>query len=87
LRHHRGERLDALVVEDTGLAVAGWGGFGSLDSILDMMFGEHARTMHTFDVQRAAEVSHHAMMSTSAEQQPDAEAALDEALRSGLPRR
>jgi hypothetical protein len=74
------------------LALQWLGGEGSealtADSaILDMMFGEHARTMHTFDVQRAAEVSHHAMMSTSAEQQPDAEAAEDEALRSGLPRR
>jgi hypothetical protein len=29
-------------------------------AILDMMFGEHARTKQAFDVQRAAEVSHRA---------------------------
>jgi hypothetical protein len=76
----------------TTLALQWLGGEGlealSADSvILDMVFVEHAHTMHAFDVQRAAEVSHRAMMSTSAEQQPDAEIALDEALRSGFPRR
>ena len=74
------------------LALQWLGGEGSealtADSaILDMMFGEHARTKQAFDVQRAAEVSHRAMISTSAEQQLNAEIALDEALRSGLPRR
>jgi hypothetical protein len=74
------------------LALQWLGGEGSealsADSaILDKMFGEHARTMHAFDVQRAAAVSHRAMMSASADQRPDAEAAPDEALRSGFPRR
>jgi hypothetical protein len=73
------------------LALQWLGGEGSealtADSvILDMVFGEDVRTMHAFDVQRAA-VSHHAILSASADQRPDAEAALDEALHSEFPRR
>ena len=52
-----------------------------------LMFGEHARAMHAFNVRRAPEVSHHAMMSPGAEYRSDPEAASEEALRSGLPGR
>jgi len=74
------------------LALQWLGGKGSealtADSaILDMLSGEHTRAMHVFEVQRAAGVSHQAMMSPYAEQQTDGEAALEEALRSELPRR
>jgi len=52
-----------------------------------LMFGEHARAMHAFDVRRAPEVSHHAMMSPGAECRSDPETASEEVLRSGLPGR
>ncbi len=52
-----------------------------------LMFGEHARAMHAFNVRRAPGVSHHAMMSPGAECGSDPEAASEEVLRSGSPGR
>ena len=52
-----------------------------------LMFGEHARATPAFDVRRAPEVSHQAMMWPGVECRSDPETASEEVLRSGLPGR
>jgi len=75
------------------LALQWLGGGGSEaltgdSTILEMsMFAEHARPVHTFDVQRAPGNSHQAMISPGADRQQDPETASEEVLRWGLPDR
>lgn len=74
------------------LALQWLGGEGSEaltedSAVLDMIFADQARAAPSFEVQRAAGVSHQAMMSPGGEQRSEHETASDEAARSRLPSR
>jgi hypothetical protein len=74
------------------LALQWLGGEGSEaltedSAVLDMIFADQARAAPSFEVQRAAGVSHHAMMSPGGEQRSEHETASEEAARSRLPGR
>jgi hypothetical protein len=74
------------------LALQWLGGEGSEaltedSAVLDMIFADQARAAPSFEVQRAAGVSHQALMSPDAEQRLESETASEEATRSELPGR